>query len=460
MIRNPFFQALAIGAFLLSLSGCAEAPINVTDNNVEKPLEQITGVTSDNVEKAMQKPQMNLWDVYALAVKHTEDLASKYENILQAKAQSNQAIASVLPQIFLNDRANWQSNNYIFGSANPYFIPLGNTVYVSGSETLFTGLNQVAALQGAQAQIDQNHHLYKQEARTLLLNVARSFYGILQLQDTLQSKQEIEGLTLEILKQEQQWKNIGRSRDSDVLTTQAQLAQLKGDEEAAQGQLNIARDSLVVLTGLQTEQPLISEEQPVTATMSFEQAEALVDSRSDVIAAKAGIDLAEASVLQAHGEHLPSLAVQGQYYLQQDGGSPTADWNVQLVASLPLFEGGAVVAQEQEADSKKRQADLQYDLTRRTALQDIRGAYRALANSLNQVDAYGKALDAAQKDYTAVERDRKLALNTNLDVLNSLTQLETAKSNYDQAKYQVLINSIWLGEATDDLPKIPDQKNN
>ncbi len=280
------------------------------------------------------------------------------------------------------------------------------------------------------------------------------------MQDTLESKQKIEDLTLEILKQEQQWKAIGRSRDSDVLTTEAQLAQLKGDEEAAQGQLNIARDSLVVLTGLKTEQPLVSEEQPIPAAMSFEEAEARVDSRSDVLAAKAGVDLAAASVLQAHGEHLPSLAVQGQYYLQQDGGSPTADWNVQLVASLPLFEGGAVVAQEQFADSKKRQADLQYDLTRRTALQDIRGAYRALANSLNQVDAYGKALDAAQKDYTAVERDRRLALNTNLDVLNSLTQLETAKSNYDQAKYQVLINSIWLGEATGDLPKIDQEKHN
>ena len=457
LIRNPFLQALATGAFLLSLSGCAEAPINITNNKVEKPLEEISGVTSDEVDKASQKAQMNLWDVYALAVKHTEDLAGKYENILQANAQSDEAVASVLPQIFLRDSVNWQSNNYVVGSENALFEPLGNTLYLSGTETLFTGLNQVAALQGAQAQIDENQNLYKQEARTLLLNVARSFYGILQLQDTLQSKQEIEGLTLEILKQEQEWKNIGRSRDSDVLTTQAQLAQLKGDEEAAQGQLNIARDSLVVLTGLNTEQPLVSEEQPITATMSFEAAEALVDTRSDVIAAKAAVDLAGASVLQAHGEHLPSLGLQGQYYLQQDGGSPTADWNVQLVASLPLFEGGAIVAQEQAADSKKRQADMQYSLTRRTALQDIRGAYRALANSLNQVDAYGKALDAAQKDYTAVERDRRLALNTNLDVLNALTQLETAKANYDQAKYDVLINSIWLGEATNNLPIIPKQ---
>jgi outer membrane protein TolC len=325
--NRPFYLFAAI-LFSSLFTGCAEAPIKISENNVEKPLEQITGITTNDVEKAGQKAEMNLWDVYALTVKHTEDLAGKYENILQSKSQSQQAIASVLPQIFLNDTRNWQSSNYVFGGENPLFTPLGNTVYLSGTETIFTGLNQIAAIQGAQAQIDQNHHLYQQEARSLLLGVARSFYGILQLQDTLQSKQKIEDLTLEILKQEQQWKAIGRSRDSDVLTTEAQLAQLKGDELAAQGQLNIARDNLVVLKGLKTQQTLKSEEEPVSPAYTFEEAEAKVKDRSDVLASKATVDLADASLLQAHGEHLPSLSFQGKYYLQQDGGSPTADWNV------------------------------------------------------------------------------------------------------------------------------------
>ncbi len=139
MTRDPFVQALATGVFLLSLSGCAEAPINVTDNNVEKPLEQISGVTSDAVEKAAQKAQMNLWDVYALAVKHTEDLAGKYENILQANAQSDQAVASILPQIYLNDKASAQSNNSagvagaVAGSSVPWamrFISRGRKPYL------------------------------------------------------------------------------------------------------------------------------------------------------------------------------------------------------------------------------------------------------------------------------------------------------------------------------------------
>ena len=433
--------------------------MRVGDGKVEKPLEEVTGITTEAVEKVSQKTEMNLWDVYSLAVERTEDLASKYENIEQAGAQSQQAVASILPQIFLNDKKNWQSSDYVSGAPNSLFNPLGNTVYLSGTETLLTGLNQLAAIQGAQAQIDQNHHLLQQEARSLLLGVARSFYAVLQAQDTLESKQEILKLTQEILKQEQQWKAIGRSRDSDVLTTEAQLAQLNGDLENAQNLLTQARENLVVLANLKTDQHLKSDELAISPAHSLEEVVAKVDDRSDVLAAKAAVDLSDAQLLQAHGEHLPSLSLQGQYYLEQDGGSPTSDWNVQLVASLPLFEGGSIFAQERSAASKKRQAEMQYSLTRRQALEDIREAYQNLTSSLIQVDAYGKAMDAAKKDYEAVERDRKLALNTSLDVLQALTSLQNAQNNYNQAHYQALVNWVWLGVATNELPKISKQNN-
>jgi len=457
VVRN-FYSFFAAGFLLAILSGCAEAPAKVGDNIVENPLEQVTGVTTDDIQKAGQKTELGLWDVYAMAVERTEDLASKVEDIEQAKAQGQQAVASVLPQVYLNDSRNWQSSSYVFGSSNFLFEPLGNTVYLSGAETIFTGLTQVAALQGAKALEDQNRYLLDQEARSLLLNVARAYYGVLELQDTLESKQEVENLEEQILEQEKQWRAIGRSRDSDVLNTEAQLAQIKGDMESTQGQLNQAKDALVVLAGWNSNQPLKSDEQAVPATYTFEEAAAKVESRYDVLAAKATVDLADASLLQAHGGHLPSLAFVGDYYLQQDGGSPTPDWDIKLVASLPLFEGGAILAQERLEASKKRQAEMQYSLIHRQALQDIKGAYHALATSLLELDAYSKALDAAKKDYDAVEHDRRLALNTNLDVLQALTQLQTAQNNYNQSHYQTLINWIWLGEATGDLPKLPSKE--
>jgi outer membrane protein len=450
---NPTYllTLLLFSSFFL---GCAGTHLILGDGKIEKPLEQVTGVTTSDVQAASQKSEMGFWDVYALAVDRTERMADKVEDINQAEAQEQQAVASILPQISLNEAKNWQSNGYIFGAPNSFFTPLGNTIYLSGTETLFSGLDQVAALQGAGALKTQNQHLFKQESRNLLLSLARSFYSILQLENSLQSKEEIEKLNEQILKQEQQWRAVGRSRDSDVLTTEAQLAQLKGDKELIHSQLSIARDNLVILSGLDTNQPLKSEEpQPTPPPFALKDAVTKVDSRPDVLAAKAAVDLADAELLQAHGQHLPSVSLQGKYYLEQEGGSPTADWNVQLVASLPLFEGGAILAKEKMAASKKHQAALQYSLARRQALQDIRGAYSALNTTLRELDAYSKALEAAQKDYEAVARDRRLALNTNLDLLQSLTQLQTAKNNYNQAHYQSLINSLWLGIATGELPR-------
>ncbi len=454
MSQNPFLPAL-LALFLLScFSGCASAPVVMGDGKIEGSLEDITGVTTSDVEKASQQKEMGFWDVYTLAVERTERLGTKAEDIEQAQGQEQQAIASVLPQISLKAEKDWQSGSYIYGAPNTFASPPGSSLYLSGTENIFTGLDQVAALQGAGALKNQNQHLLRQEGRDLLLSLARSFYSVLQLENSLQSKQETEKLNEQILKQEQDWRAVGRSRNSDVLTTEAQLAQLKGDMEALHSQISIARDNFVILSGLDTNQVLKSEEPlPTPPPYSFAEAVAKVDSRSDVLAAKAGVELAEASLLQAHGQHLPTLSVGGKYYLEQEGGGGTPDWNVSLLASLPLFEGGGILAAERVAASKKRQAEFQYSLARRQALQDIRGAYSALATSLREVDAYGKALDAAQKEYDAVAKDRKLALNTNLDVLQSLTQLQTAQNNYNVAHYQTLINSIWLGVATGELPK-------
>ena len=199
MNRNSILSTLLAGS-LLVLSGCAEAPVKVGDNQVEKPLEQVTGITTADVEKASSLKEMGFWDVFTLAVERTELLASQHENIDQAEAQEQLAIASVLPQISISDTKNWQSNDYIFGSSNSLFTPLGNTIYLSGTETIFTGLNQVAALQGAGAAKSLTQYSFQQDARNLLLTLARSFYAVLQLENSLQSKQETEKLNEEILK--------------------------------------------------------------------------------------------------------------------------------------------------------------------------------------------------------------------------------------------------------------------
>lgn len=457
MNRTPVFSTLLAGSLFLFLSGCA-APVIVGDGKIEKPLEQVTGLTTDDVTKASQKTKLNLWDVYALAVERTEILASGAENIEQAKAQSQQAIGAWLPQIYLNGSKGWQSNSFV-GSSNGFAnststVP-STALYLSGAETILTGLNQVAAVQGAQATINFQNYSLKTAAANLLSNVSQAFYNVLQLQDALLTQQGTRDLTEKTLEQQKSWQAIGRAQKSDVLSTLAQLAQVDANLTSSQDQLIQAREALAVLADIKPGTNLQSDDEDFkAASYSLEDALAKIESRPDVKSAAASVEIADAFLLQAHGQHLPSLAAQGSYYLDKEGSSPSPEWTVQLVASLPLFEGGQILAQERAAISKKRQAELQLSLTRRDAAEQIRQVYQSLTDSIQEMDAFQKAEDAAQAAYDAVLHDYRLSLTTNLQVLTALNTLETTKESFVKARYQVLGDQVALGIATGDLPKI------
>lgn len=454
MNRNTFAVVLSTGLSLLLFSGCAEAPVKVGDNHVEQSLQAVTGLTTDDVEKAAQKSSLNLWDVFALAVKHTETLASSAENVEQAKAQNSQALGAWLPQVYLNDTFARQSTQYVAGTSNSLFAPPDNSLSLGVTEMLFTGLTQVAALQGAGANIDYQNYNLRNQSRQLLLNVANAFYNVLALEEAETAYEKSKDLNEQTLVIEKQWQRMGRSQTEDVANTEALLAQVLGDMENSKFQLAQARETLSTLANIPADQPLVSEEAYATPTYTAEEAESKVDDRPDVKAAKTNVDILDAELLQVNGQHLPSVAVAGQYYFQKDGGSPTAEWNLELVASLPLFEGGQLIAEDTSAASKKRQAEMNLSLIRRTAFDDVRQAYKSLVDSISETDAYQKAVDAYQADYQDVLHDYKLNLTTNLQLLQTMTSLETTQISYLKAKYQALYDQIWLKVATGELPKM------
>lgn len=460
MIPVPY----RIPALLLAtlwLSGCAGAPVKVADDRIEKPLEETTGLTSEDVARASAKKELNLGDVYALAVERTETLASAAENVDQAEAQSQQALGAWLPQVSLNGSKGWQSDNYV-GASNGFSsnsaVP-STSLYLSGAETILTGTTQLAALQGADALVQVQRSNLRNGAATLLLSVSNAFYNVLQLQDAMETQKASRDLTEQTLEQQKKWQAIGRAQKSDVMSTSAQLAQLSANLTNTQDQLTQARETLATLAGIAPDTVLKSDRESfVPPSAPLEESLKKVESRADVKAAAASVAVADASLLQAHGGHLPSLVAQGTYYLDKEGSSPSPEWTAQLVASLPLFEGGQVLAQERSASSKKRQAELQLSLIRRNAAREVRQSYQGLVDSLAAMDAFQKAVDAAQAAYEAVLHDYRLSLTTNIQVLNALNALETAKESLVKARYQVLADQVALGVATGELPRLKDMK--
>lgn len=454
MSKNLSYLSVIFTGLALYLTGCAEVPIQVGDGKMEKTLTQVTGLAPDAAEMAAVKKTMNLWDVYALAAKRTESLATSAENVLQAKSQNAQAIGAWLPQVGLNGTAAWTSGSYV-GSGAVFSLanPPTDSLYLSGTETIFSGLTQVAAVKGAGANIDVQKYALLNQSRLLLLNVASAFYNVLALEESDQALTTSKDLNEKTLALEKKWQKMGRSRTADVSNTQAQLMQVDADLESDRNQLVQARETLATLANIKPDQILISNETYNMPSHVMDRIQSLVDDRPDVKSAAANVAVSDAYLLQAHGEHLPTLQAQGTYYLDNEGSVPSPEWTVGLTASLPLFEGGQIVAQEDQAASKKRQAEMQLSLARRSAQDDIREANKSLVESIGETAAYQKAVHAYQQDYQDVMHDLKLNLTTNLELLQTLSSLENAKISFIKAKYQTLYDQVWLDVATGKLPK-------
>lgn len=118
---------------------------------------------------------------------------------------------------------------------------------------------------------------------------------------------------------------------------------------------------------------------------------------------------------------------------------------------LPLFSGGITVARVREAESALRQARLRLSQQRRLARREILDAYRDYQSSGEQLEAFRKAYLAAREDYQAVAGEYRLNLVPILDLLTSMSALQSAHDDYERVRLAHGLNRIRLGVATNEF---------
>jgi outer membrane protein TolC len=90
-----------------------------------------------------------------------------------------------------------------------------------------------------------------------------------------------------------------------------------------------------------------------------------------------------------------------------------------------------------QAAAQARQAQWALERVRRSAALDIRDAYTELTAAQASHDALTQAQAAAEEDYRLQQEDYQLSLVNNLDVLESLEDLQAVRRQVIAAKYDV-----------------------
>jgi len=375
---------------------------------------------------------------YDAALKRSETVAIQSELIIQADERARQAVATMLPN--LNGIGTWTNRDdpTIPSSLSPDIqVPANRSHHtrLNVTQVVTRGFREFAFLRQVKAQDAATVEDYRNARALLYRDVVQNFYTVLSLESDLRNLNEEIRHNEDRERDIQARVNIGRSRPSEVLNVQAAISTLRAQVESLQAQRRVARESFAFLSGLAADTPLADTAPVPVLTEPVESFLSGVEQRPDVRAAQQRKVAASEGVTVAGRAHLPSLELNGNYYLYNDNDRYDQNWDAQLVLTVPIYAGGATESKRREAVSQRVQSELTYSQVQRLAEQDIRALHESVKFDRAQVEALERATEAARRSYEAQVRDYRLGLVTNLDVLQALTVFQQNQRAFDRARY-------------------------
>ncbi|WP_430431532.1 efflux transporter outer membrane subunit [Oceanicaulis sp.] len=286
---------------------------------------------------------------------------------------------------------------------------------------------------------------------SIAASVARSWYALIGAsQQAALAQADVEARTNQLEIVERRFQR-GVVRSSDVRTARSALASSEATLASRQRALsNAARVLEVNLGRYPSAQILPAEDLPTLGALPNPgRPEAMLSRRPDVVAAQARLAAAGYSASAAQKALYPGLSLSASL---GDGGADLADALdfddlVRTVAgsiTAPIFQGGRLRAQRDQADAQAEQLSARLVSTALTALREAEDAIEADRRLDQRVAALTVAADEAREALALVERQYASGLSTIFELIDAQTRQISAQSQLITARNDRVDNRIAL----------------
>lgn len=403
-------------------------------------------------------PPLTLKRAFELAAKRSERLDIRAESIEQSKARYNETRGGVLPNLKFNVSETLQdtSGTGTGGSGVQSTLTQGERTESKFMlrQPLFQGFKEFAALKALKADENQQRLLFQREATLLYQDVALAFFTVIEKETELSDLQALMNLSKSRIDDLRQRTNLGKSRNSEVVTAESQFADYKAQEAALRGDVAVARESLSFLVGEPIgSTPIVDSLPDPTAVPDVSDLVTRSRDRSDVAALKQVVEGRSAGIRVARAGYYPSLVASGDYYLKRPGFQKDIKWDALFSLDVPIYQGGSVKAFNLEARSLLRQAQKDYERLARQTESDVRKSHASLSSSIEQTRLLDDAAKKARRGYELLDKEYRMGLSTNLDVLQAMNTFETVKRDFDLARAQSKLDLLNLRLAVEMAPE-------
>ncbi len=412
---------------------------------------------------------LDLQTCFQLTALRDDSLKISREDVEIARAQMSQSIAALWPTFTVSNQQqfihyNAPSTGLSFTS---FGTPVGGGTTPSGgittvtegqrnyqsqsnvnmSYTIFNGGQNWNNVGASARAIAAKKQTLARDYQTIYQDVAQAFYNVLQFEGDMAVQSDLIDALRARVDDLRNRVNLGRSRPSELLQAQTDLANAKVTYDPSSASLNAAKETVAFYTGIPSAYLALKDTQEFPTVQQLDAYLVHSPSRPDVLSQIETMKQSERQLASAIGQYFPTVSAQGNFLASQDPVSNNIDATMTIEVSMPIFDGGLIAGQVHQNHETVRQNRIDIEQLQRTADQDTRTAYVNFDAAVAQILVLREAATLAAKDFEAQVDDYRRGVVSNLDVLTALQDYQTARIQLHNANMTARLDLINLNVA-------------
>ncbi|MGA1862184.1 efflux transporter outer membrane subunit [Deferribacter thermophilus] len=446
--------SLTIGLLLVS---CSFAPKYVRPN-IELPKAEITDNKSEPFTqwwKRYNDERLNKLIDYAL--KNNDNLLIAFEKINEASAAFNLAKANLYPNTYAAGSASrTKVSEEVSATGKSYTT---NNFSISGGvsyEIDFFG--KLKNQKKAQLALLLSQKSYADAVRIKLISdVATTYFELCAIDKQLQIENELIKRYEESYNYRQKQLKYGLINE---LTVQQEKANLDGSKltlEVLKENRKLLENVLSLLLGKSPSEIFgssynVCEKMPEPISLPPFIPSDVVEKRPDIIQAEENLKAANFAIGVAKAAYFPNISLTGALGLQSTDLTnlfqPSANfWNIGGSITAPIFDFGRIKANVKIANSKQKQALLNYIFTVKNAFKEIHDAFIRLESIQKQIKIQKTQIENFKRILYIAEKQYKNGLIDYITVIEAKQHLEKTYINLVNLNKEYLKQQIFLYKA-------------
>jgi NodT family efflux transporter outer membrane factor (OMF) lipoprotein len=390
------------------------------------------------------------------AIAGNPSIAVAQATLAQAQQAVRQARGAYYPQIDLAASAERQRGPAISLGLSPGRTPPLFNLYTIGPVASFSP--DVFGLTGRhveqqEALVEVQEYQLAAAHLTIAGNAVIQALSVASLRQQLDALGEIvadDGKNLTLVREKLA---VGRASRADVLTAETQLANDRALLPPLDQQMAAAEDALAILVGKSpaewTTPAFTMDDFALPAELPVSLPSRLVRQRPDILAAEAQLHASSAAIGVATAQMYPSFPLSASIDTAALSATSLFErsslvWTLAGGLTSPIFHGGALEAQKQEAIEGFHASLAVYRQTVLQAFGQVADLLRGLGHDAELADAERHALDAANAALELQRLSYSVGRTDILRLLDAERSYQQARLGYARAQTQRYLDSAQL----------------